>query len=766
MLPSSILYNSVSFLVASLSIEVSGRSKARYGRGLPAGSGENRNDGAGSAKRLGLNERTGDNVEVMNPLETRQGAAGTVQSTHRELDRDALIHAYRLMYLSRRLDDREIMLKRQNRIHFQISAAGHEAAQAAAGMILRPGSDWCFPYYRDRTLALALGVTPKAMMLQSVGAAIDPASGGRQMPSHWGSPELRIFTGSSPTGTQFVQAMGAAFAKRYVNSAPDEITLVSTGEGATSEGEFWESMNIACLDKLPLLILVQDNGYAISVPVERQTAGGNIARLLEGFPNLFRVEVDGTDFVASYRVLAQAADYVRRGHGPALVHASVIRPYSHSLSDDEKHYKTPAERDAEAARDPLVTYPKFLIRKGVLDRAAIEEMMREIDREVAEVTEIALKEPGPAPGTTLVHLYSDKVDPTGPAFEAEPRFSGAPRTMVDAINRTLAEEMRRDQRVILFGEDVADCSREENLLQVKGKGGVFKATAGLQTEFGSARCFNTPIAEASIVGRAIGMAVRGLKPIAEIQFFDYIWPAMMQIRDELATIRWRSNNTFSSPMVIRAAIGGYLNGGSIYHSQCGEVTFTHIPGLRVIFPSNALDACGLLRTAIRCDDPVLFLEHKRLYREPYNRAPHPGPDFTIPFGKANVVKTGQNLTIITYGALVQKSLQAALHLERQFPKRSVEVIDLRSLAPYDWQAISSSVKKTSRVIIAHEDTLSWGYGAEIAARIAGELFEYLDAPIARVAALDTWVAYNPQLENEILPQTDDLIRQGERLLNY
>jgi 2-oxoisovalerate dehydrogenase E1 component len=670
------------------------------------------------------------------------------------------------MYQSRCLDDREILLKRQNRIYFQVSGAGHEAIQIAAGMALRPGFDWVFPYYRDRALALTLGVTPEAMLLQAVGAAADPSSGGRQMPSHWGSPELHIFTGSSPTGTQFLQALGCANAKSYLNPESDEITLVTTGEGATSEGEFWECLNIACLDRLPLLILVEDNGYAISVPVERQTAGGNISALVQGFPDLLRRQVDGTDFAESYRVLTEAADYCRSGQGPALVHASVVRPYSHSLSDDESSYKTPAEREREAARDPLVNFADFLIRERIIDRNSLNKIEHEIDLEVSQITDRVMKAEPPARGSALLYLYSEKIDPSSDEFDQRPQFEGEPRTMVDSINQTLAEEMRRNRHVIVFGEDVADCSHEESLTQVKGKGGVFKATAGLQIEFGGQRCFNTPIAEAAIVGRAIGLAARGLKPVPEIQFFDYIWPAMMQIRDELANIRWRSNNAFSCPMVIRVAIGGYLTGGAIYHSQCGEVAFTHIPGLRVVFPSNALDACGLLRTAIRSDDPVLFLEHKRLYRETYNRAPHPGIDFTIPFGKAKTVKMGQNLTIITYGALVQKSLLAALQLEQHWPGTSIEVIDLRSLSPYDWNAISESVERTSRVMIAHEDTLSWGYGAEIAARIAGELFTHLDAPVGRVAALDTWVGYNPQLENEILPQVDDLVKEGDRLLSF
>jgi 2-oxoisovalerate dehydrogenase E1 component len=678
------------------------------------------------------------------------------------LDPETLIHAFRIMHLARRLDDREITLKRQNRIFFQISGAGHEAVQVAAALALRPGQDWIYPYYRDRALCLALGVTPLEMLLQAVGAAADPASGGRQMPSHWGSAKLNIVTSSSPTGTQFVQAVGCAEAGRYLDPDSDAITLVTSGEGATSEGEFWEAVNAACLERLPVLFLVEDNGYAISVPVECQTAGGNVAQLLAGFPGLFRQEVDGVDFLASYRVMSDAVRYCREGKGPALVRARVIRPLSHSLSDDERLYKTAAERAQEAERDPILNFPRWLVEEGVLDRHALQLLMHEVEEEVQQASEEALRAAPPAPESALVNLYS----PNRVSLSTEPRFEGSPETMVDAINRTLAEEMRRDSEIIVFGEDVADCSREENLREVKGKGGVFKATAGLQIEFGSQRCFNTPLAEASIVGRAIGMATRGLKPIAEIQFLDYIWPAMMQIRNELALIRWRSNGGFSCPVVLRVPIGGYLGGGAIYHSQSGEVVFTHIPGLRVVMPSNALDACGLLRTAIRCDDPVLFLEHKKLYREPYNRSPHPGEDFLIPFGKARIVKTGASLTVVTYGALVQKSLQAALRIEKANPRVSIEVIDLRTLSPYDWEAIRTSVEKTSRVMVAHEDTISWGYGAEIAACIATELFDKLDAPVGRVGALDTWVGYHPQFETAILPQVDDLAREIERLISY
>jgi 2-oxoisovalerate dehydrogenase E1 component len=687
-----------------------------------------------------------------------------VESASHQLTAEQLKQVYRLMLTARRLDDREVLLKRQNRIYFQISGAGHEAVQVAAGMCLNAGKDWVYPYYRDRALCLTLGVTPLEMLQQAVGAAADPASGGRQMPSHWGHAKWNIVSSSSPTGTQFLQAVGCAEAS--VQLGTDEITLVCTGDGATSEGEFWESLNAASLLRLPLLYLVEDNGFAISVPVECQTAGANVSHLVKNFPDLLVLEVDGTDFFASFDALQTATAWCRERKGPALVHAQVIRPYSHSLSDDERLYKTDSERDAEARRDPVFRFPERLLSDGFAHRNDLQLIGHEVEQEVQVASDAALKAAAPASGSSCRFLYSESGDPSSEAFHTEPYFSGEPRTMVDSINLTLAEEMRRSSRIVVFGEDVADCSRERNLAQVKGKGGVFKATQGLQREFGAERCYNTPLAEAAIAGRAIGLATRGFKPVAEIQFFDYIWPAMMQLRDEMATLRWRSNNAFSCPAVIRVPIGGYLGGGAPYHSQSGEVTFTHIPGLRVVMPSNALDACGLLRTAIRADDPVLFLEHKKLYREPYNRSPHPGPDYTIPFGRARIVKPGHRLTLITYGALVQKSLLAATQLERRHTDWSVELIDLRSLAPFDWDTIRKSVMKTSRVLIVHEDVLSFGYGAELAARIAGELFEHLDAPVGRVAALDTWVAYNPSLENEILPQVEDVIREAERLLRY
>ncbi len=751
--------------------------------------------------------RNGSGVEVRRPvLAVSSGSAGqvagldAVEAVARAgawagLTREQLVEFYRLMYLSRRTDDREIVLKRQQKIFFQISCAGHEALLVAAGMAMRAGYDWFFPYYRDRAICLALGNTVEDQLLQAVGAADDPASGGRQMPSHWSSTKLHIVTPSSATATQCLHAVGCAEAGRYfarhpeavgkmpdggwgdyrdfkdVSFHPDEVVYVSIGEGATSQGEFWESLNTASNGKLPVVYVVEDNEYAISTPVEVNTPGGNISLLIANFPNFHFAEIDGTDPLACYAAMTEAVTYARAGHGPALVHGHVVRPYSHSLSDDERQYRSEEEVQAENARDPIAKMQMWLLREGILDAEGINRLEHKVDEEVQRAADRAMQAvlPSPKPEAILRHQYSEDLKPTDARFDTRPEATAdtGERTMAELINLCLKDEMRRDERIVVFGEDVADATRDEALRagKIKGKGGVFKLTAGLQTEFGSDRCWNSPLAEANIVGRAIGMAVRGLKPVVEIQFFDYIWPAVHQMRNELSLIRWRSNGHWSCPVVIRAPIGGYLTGGSIYHSQSGESIFTHTPGIRVVMPSNAQDALGLLRTAIRCDDPVLFLEHKRLYRETFGRGAYPGPEYAIPFAKAKVVREGKDLTVVTYGAIVPRALQVADKLQRETGV-DVELIDLRTLSPYDWETIAESVRKTNKVIVAHEDMLSWGYGAEIAARIGSDLFDSLDAPVRRVAAMDAFVAYQPILEDAILPQPEDLYRAMLELAKY
>ena len=701
---------------------------------------------------------------LTNGAETRsQGAA-----------RD-LLSAYRLMLLSRKIDDKEIQLKNQSHAFFQISGAGHEAILVAAGRNLRASHDWFLTYYRDRALALTLGVTPLDMLLGSVGAGSDPASGGRQMPSHWSNPRLNIPSASSAVATQCLHGIGCAEAGRLyerIKEIPDreskfehdEVTLITIGEGSTSEGEFWESLNTACTRSLPVLYLVEDNGYAISTPVEVQTPGGDLSRVVEAFPGLQVYRCDGTDYIASYDTMREAVAHARSRKGPVLVHAKVVRPYSHSLSDDEKLYKTKEEREAEARRDPLVRMRELLLSEELASDEELTTLLGDVEREVNAAAEQALAAPKPEPQTASRFVFSPTVDPTSPAFATEPIPTGSSDTMVAAINATIRDEMARDARVVVFGQDVADASRESALAKVPGKGGVFKVTHGLQKLYGSDRVFNTPLAEANIIGRAVGMALRGIKPVVEIQFFDYIWPGYMQLRDEMAMMRYRSNNHWSCPMVVRVPIGGYLRGGAPYHSQSGVCIFAHCPGIRIVFPSTARDAAGLLRTAIRCDDPVMFFEHKHLYRQTYNKAPYQGPDYMVPFGKAAVAREGTDLVIFTWGALVQRSLVAAQQAEKDGV--SVAVVDLRTIVPLDWETIAAYTRKTNRVIVAHEDQMTAGFGGDIASRIGQELFDELDAPVTRVAALDCPVAYAPVLEEAILPGSADLLKAIRSVAAY
>jgi len=693
------------------------------------------------------------------------------------LSGDDLLRFCRVMLTSRFVDDREIGMKRQNKIYFQISGAGHEAIGLGLSEHVDPKKDWFFFYYRDRAFALALGQTPLDHLLQAVAAEADPASGGRQMPAHYSDPRFNIANTSSPTGTQFLQAVGAAEAgyravllpelqEHLSTFAEDEIVICTTGDGTTSEGEFWEALNTASNLKLPVLFVVEDNEYAISVPVEVQTAGGSISKLVSGFPDMLIRECDGSDPVDVYRVAAELVEHCRTRKGPALLHAHCTRPYSHSMSDDERMYRPAAELAEQAKKDCSPRLRQRILDLGIATEEELVALEAEAKKEVADASDEALTHPQPDQSTATKHLFSEDVDPTSSDFNTEPVFEDDRElTMLDLVNKCLIDEMERDSSIVVFGEDVADASRPGALEEVKGKGGVFKATHGLQTRFGDVRVFNSPLAEANIVGRAFGMSMRGYKPVVEIQFFDYIWPAFHQIRNEISTVRYRSNGTFKAPMVIRTTYGGYLRGGGIYHSQTGATLFTHIPGLRVVLPSNAEDANGLLRTAIRCDDPVLFLEHKHLYRQVYNKGRYPGADYMIPFGQANIVKEGADLTLVTCGAMVKRSLDAVKGFEKEHDA-TVEVIDLRTLSPLDMETVATSVKKTSRVMVVHEDAVTFGIGAEIAAQIADDCFTWLDAPVKRVGAMDTWVAYSPNLEEIILPQAPRIQVAIEELMAW
>jgi len=696
------------------------------------------------------------------------------------LKKEDLIEMLRNVYVSRKLDDTEISMKKQTKAYFQISGAGHEGILTAAAKVLKPAHDWFICYYRDRALCTGLGVTPYEMLCQANGNIGDTSSHGRQMPAHWGNVKLNIVNKSSCTGTQFLQAVGLAEAGKYFKHLDDqgidlegrtykedEIIYVSTGDGTTSQGEFWEGLTTACVNKLPVLFMVEDNGYAISVPTEVQTPGGSISKCLSNFPGLKIFECDGNCPIESYATMREAEAYLRAGNGPAMVHAHVTRPYSHSLSDDQTMYRTAEELEREKEQDVFNSFPELLIAGGIMSDSDVTGLLNEVTEECRTAMAKAIDTPWPELDTVMDHLYSHDVDMSSSDFETEGTFEGKEDVpMAQTINKVLRSEFKANPFLRMWGEDVADFSQLEKLdnPDLKGKGGVFKITSGVQRDSTNEQVFNSPLAEANIIGRAIGQAMRGMKPIVEIQFFDYIWTAYMQLKNEMATTRYRSGGDFTCPMVVRVPIGGYLRGGSIYHSQCGESLYTHIPGIRVAFPSNAADAAGLLRTAVRGDDPVLFLEHKHLYYQGYNRCADPGTEYMIPFGKARIAHEGSDATIVAWGALVQKSIDAAKKMEAE--GKSVEVIDLRTLAPFDMEAIKKSLSKTNRLLIAHEETKTSGFAGEIAACVNEECFEALDAPIRRVAALDTHVAYCPQLEEVILPQTSDVEKELRALLAY
>jgi len=684
-----------------------------------------------------------------------------------DLPAEELVADFSLAALSRALDERGLTLHKQGRTWFHIAGAGHEALLTGLARSLRTGYDWFFPYYRDLALVLSLGVTPTDVLLQAAGSADDVSSAGRQMPSHWGNRDLHIISQSSPTGSQCLPAVGCAEATRYLQhrklaglaAHDDEVTYVSIGEGATSEGEFWESLNTACRLALPIVYLIADNGYAISVPTKDQ-APGPISELVSGFPGLLVRRFDGCDYLASRSIGAETIGRVRAGEGPALLHATVTRPYSHSSSDNQAKYRGAGELEAERDRDPLLSFAKALIDEGILSADAVEQIKVDAHETALRAGEAALAGARPDPKTVTEHLFALPVIPDPPAGSE----SGTDVVHFgEAIRRTLHEQMAKDERIRVFGEDVAD-AQEDLLPSLDGIGGVFGTTQGLQRAFGADRSYNTPLAEANIVGRGVGQALRGLKPIPEVQFFDYIWPAMQQIRSEMATTRWRSAGMFNLPMVLRVAIGGYVTGGAIWHSQCGESIFTHIPGLIVMFPSRARDVAGMLRAALLCDDPVLFLEHKALLRQRYAMDPYPSEEYIVPLGKAARVREGDDLTIVTWGATVHRSQLAAERLAEEGIE--TDILDLRTLSPWDQESVIASVTKTSRVLVVHEDVLTSGFGAEIAAFVADTCFAELDAPVRRVGAVDTWVGYEPTLEKAALPQVDTIIEAARALASY
>ena len=657
-----------------------------------------------------------------------------------------LLDIYKKMALARRLDEKKLIMLKQGKAFFHIGCSGHEASQMVAAQNMIPGKDWSYPYYRDAALCLGLGMTSKEQLLSFLAKADDPNSGGRQMPQHYGHKDLRIVSQSSPTGTQFLQAVGCAMSRKWEND--HEIVYVSSGEGSTSEGEFHEALNWASREKLPIIFHIQDNEYAISVHVSEQTSGSSVFSMVNGYDNLSRYEVDGTNFFETDLAFREAIERARQGKGPSVIVSNVVRLLSHSSSDDQKKYRKKEDLDKDKNRDPLLVFEKNCIKNKILKEGDFEKLRNEIIQIVDQDAKLTNNQNHTDPKSATNHIYSNETN----LNETPSNYKNEKIVLVDAINHAMHEEMKLNDKMIIYGEDIAD-----------PKGGVFTATRGLSDSFGDKRVFNSPLAEASIVGTAVGLATTGWKPCVEIQFGDYIWPAMMQIRNEVASMRYRSNGSWKCPMVIRVPVGGYIH-GAICHSQSIDGYFMHMPGIRIAYPSNAEDAKGLLKAALRMDDPVLFLEHKGLYRQGFAASKEPDENYVLPFGIGKKIMEGDIVTVISWGAMVQKSIEAINMLK--IDSGTIDLIDLRTLNPLDYEMIGESVKKTGKILIVHEDNKMNGPGAEISAYIAENYFDDLDAPIMRVASSDSHIPYNWHLEEKILVQTEDIQKALKELLEY
>ena len=656
-----------------------------------------------------------------------------------------VLEVYNKMLLSRKLDEKMLILLKQGKSYFHIGASGHEAAQIAAAVLIRPGEDWSFPYYRDGAYCLGLGMTSKEQLLNFLAKADDPNSGGRQMPQHFGHKKLRIVSQSSPTGTQFLQAVGCAVT--CIMEKEKNIVYVSAGEGTTSQGDFHEALNWASNARAPVIFHIQDNEYAISTHRSEQMAD-SVYAMTSGYKNLARYNIDGTNYFESNLAFKQAIERARKGKGPSVIVSNVVRLLPHSSSDDQRKYRTEKSLKIDQKKDPIRILENQCLEKNIVDEKEFQKIKETIEIQIDNDAEWADQQVFPDPITALDHIYSrDKI-------LVEPKIQPISDkiVIVDAINHALHEEMQNNKKMIIYGQDIAD-----------PKGGVFTATKGLTEKYGKDRVFNSPLAESSIIGTAVGMALAGYKPVVEIQFGDYIWTAMMQIRNEVVTLRYRSNNDWKCPLVIRVPVGGYIHGG-LCHSQSIDGYFIHMPGIYLAYPSCAADAKGLLKMACRMNDPVLFMEHKGLYRQGYAATEEPDDDYILPFGKGRLVSEGGDLTVITWGAMVQKCLEAVQLLKLQNGR--VEIIDLRTLNPLDMHLIEMSISKTGKAMIVYEDNLTNGPGAEIAAKIIGNFFELLDGPVLRVAAKDSPVPFNWFLEEKILPQTDDIAKTIEELMEY